>query len=272
LATQISEQSILQRLHYSTIRQYLGARRKRPAGRAPRNPNMSELRAAQWRESNHDMVSSNASKNALRSQDLQEMDSPPPTAEVFFDISDGRQEIDVRISRPDTLKRRSLGVRSLMEAAKSQGERIPVRLDPESEVDSYAAQWVLEGLELPGDAILPEGEYALEALARHCAFLWEFKCIPDSFKPIWNSTKPRSSRQSGASSSDQQSTNFTIAPPSKIPRCWRGSKSIDTCSRLLTVAVVLGLEDVLKEEILVAVWGTKMTIKTSAPLGNDIKG
>jgi hypothetical protein len=239
---------------------------------APRNPNMSELRAAQWGESNHHMESSDTSRNALTSQDRQEMDTPPPTVEVFFCISDGRKEIELRISRPDILKRRSLGLRGLMEAAKSQSERIPLRLDPESDIDSDAAEWVLESLERPGDAILPDGEGTLETLARHCAFLWEYECVPDSFKVIWNSTKPRSSRQLGASSSDQQSTSFTITSPSKIPRCWRGSKSIDTCGKLLTVAVVLGLEDLLREEIMVAVWGTKQPIKTSAPLGNDIKG
>jgi hypothetical protein len=233
---------------------------------------MSELMAAQWRESNGDMESSNVSRNALGSEDTQEIDSPLPTAEVFFYISDGRKEIDLRISRPDILKRRSLVMRSLMEAAQSQSERIPLRLDPESVIDSEAAQWVLESLERPGDGILFDGEGTLETLARHCAFLWEYECIPDPFKVIWNSTKPRSSRQSGASSSDQQSTNFTIASPSKIRRCWRGSKSVDACGKLLTVAVVLGLEDVLKEELMVAVWGTKKPINTSAPLGNDIKG
>jgi hypothetical protein len=195
----------------------------------------------------------------------QEMEASSPTTEVVFRISDGsnQSENDVRITQPDRLRRWSLGLRRLMdEGATSQ--QIPLKVDPKSGFDSAAVAWVLEKLQRQGLDVTPDPE----TLERHCAVLWKYECNPDLFKDLGDSVQPRSS--SGSPSIDQQSSIAPSASPSGGSRCWRGKKNNITCGQLITIAIVLGLQEVLEEEIKIAVWGTNKKVKVAVPLEKDI--
>lgn len=195
----------------------------------------------------------------------QEMAASFSTTEVVFRISDGsnQSENNVRITQPDRLKRESLGFRRLMdEGAISQ--QIPLKVDPKSGFDSAAVAWVLEKLQGQGLDVRPDPE----TLARHCAVLWKYECNPDSFKNLGDSMQPRSS--SGSPSIDQQSSIAPSASPSGGSWCWQGKKNIPTCGQLITIAIVLGLQEVLEEEIKVAVWGTYKEVKVAVRLEKDI--
>lgn len=149
-----------------------------------------------------------------------------------------------------------------MEEATSQ--KIPLKVDPKSGFDSAAVAWVLEKLQGQGLDVRPDPE----TLARHCAVLWEYKCNPDPFKNLGDSMQLRSS--SGRSNIDQRSN---IAPSTSLsggPRCWRGRNDNITCGRLITIAIVLRLQEVLEEEIKIAVWGTNKEVKVAVPLEKDI--
>ena len=195
----------------------------------------------------------------------QEMEASSSTTEVVFHISDGsnQSENDVRITQPDRLRRWSLGLRRLMDEG-ATSLQIPLKVDPNSGFDSAAVAWVLEKLQGQGLNVRPDPE----TLARQCAVLWKYECNPDPFKNLGDSVHPRSS--SGSPSIDQQSS---IAPSTSLSggsRCWRGKKNNITCGQLITIAIVLGLQEVLEEEIRIAVWGTNKKVKVAVPLEKDI--
>jgi hypothetical protein len=235
--------------------------------------------------------------------------APPPAtteaSEVIFRILNGPSQMvnDVRIAQPELklLRRRSLVLRKLMdEESSSQKKIIPLQLDPESHIDGGAIAWVLNDLQRQGGALRPNGECNPMVLAKHCAVLWNYHCDPDQFKHLGSSIQPRSSRPSSSPSIDQQSIiapnafpsidqqstigpnvsssidqQSTIAPnasPSGSSRCWQGKRNNLTCGQLITIAIVLGLEDILEEEIKVAVWGTNKKVEILVPFGKDIKG
>ena len=198
----------------------------------------------------------------------------------------------MRIAQPELrlFRSRSLGLRKLMdEESSSQKKTIPLQLDPKSHIDGAAIAWVLNDLQRQGSALRPNGECNPMVLAKHCAVLWNYHCDPDQFKHLGNSIQPRSSRPSSSPSIDQQSTIGPNAPPSidlqsiNAPnasssgslRCWQEKRNNEhhlTCGRLITISIVLGLEDILEEEIKVAVWGTNKEVEILVPLGKDING
>lgn len=202
------------------------------------------------------------------------MANTSPTTDVFFHISDGpgQKDNDVRIAHPDVLRRRSLKLRELMDKnSASQGKTIPLKLDPIHDIDSKAVEWVLENLQ-KGDALQPEDGCKPEVLAKHCTVLWNYECNPATFEHLGGSIQPRSSRQSTSPSIDQEGN---IAPSTSLSAdswSWRGKKCSRTCGHLITIAIVLGLQNILEEEIKVAVWGTNKKVEISVPLEKDIKG
>jgi hypothetical protein len=210
------------------------------------------------------------------------MAPPQATAEapeVIFRIpkGPGQNVNDVRIEQPELLRRRSLALRKLIDKeSASQRKIITLQLDPKSDIDSAAIEWVLNDLQREGDALQPDGGCKSKVFAKHCAVLWNYECDPDQFKRLGNRIQPRSSRPSSSPSIDQQSTTGIAlsTSPSGSSRCWQGKRNSLTCGHLITIAIVLGLEDILEEEIRVAVWGTNKKVETSVPLGKekDIKG
>jgi hypothetical protein len=203
------------------------------------------------------------------------MANPPPTADVFFRIFDGpgQKDNNVRIAQPDVLRRRSLTLRELMNNNSASQERIiQLELDPKYGIDSKAVEWVLENLQRERDAVQPEGGCKPGVLAKHCAVLWNYECNPATFKHLGGSIQPRSSRRSASPSIAQESSIAPSTSPSASSRSWRGKINSHTCGHLITIAIVLGLQNILEEEIKVAVWGTNKTVETSVPLHKDIKG
>jgi hypothetical protein len=187
---------------------------------------------------------------------------------VIFRIYDGlgRMEYDVRISSPDLLRRWSLGLRKLMDEEATH-EEILLKLDPSWGIDCAAVAWVLEHFPRQGMDVRPDPK----TLARHCAVLWKYNCIPDPFKDLGDSMQPRSSSTSSGSVTlvniDQQSTS-----PSGSLRCWQERKNRDTCRQLITIATVLGIPEILEDEIKTAVWGTSKKIEIAVPFAIDIEG
>lgn len=187
------------------------------------------------------------------------MDALPQVTEVFFHVADSsnRKEEAVRISRPDILRRRSLKLRELIdEAAAQQNQKITLVPDCEFGIDRPAVEYVLENLQ--HDAAQSGGDCQLEALARHCAVLWQYNCIPDPFATVWYHTQPQSS-QSSTPSVDQRSNGSKL----ETTRGWRRKRSIVTCGHLIIVGFVLGLRSILEDEIKVAVWGSNKDIITT---------
>jgi hypothetical protein len=204
------------------------------------------------------------------------MANPSPTADVFFHIFDGPDQKDtsndVRIAQPDVLRRRSLTLKELMDNNSASQEKIQLKLDPKYGIDSKAVEWVLENLQREGNALQPEGSCKPGVLAKHCAVLWNYKCNPATFTHLGGSIQPCSSRQSTSPSIDQEGSIAPSTSPSAGSRSWRGKRNGVICGHLITIAIVLGLQNILEEEIKVAVWGTNKTVKTLVPLHKDIKG
>jgi hypothetical protein len=195
---------------------------------------------------------------------MQEMEASSST-EVIFRISDGSNQSEnvVRTTQPDSLRRWSLGLRRLIDEG-GTSQQIPLKVDPKSGFDSAAVAWVLEKPQRQGLDISPDPE----TLARHCAVLWKYECNPDPFKNLGERMQPRSS--SGPPSIDQQSSIAPSASLSGGSRCWQGKKDNIICGQLITIAIVLGLQEVLEEEIKIAVWGTDKKVKVAVPLKRDI--
>jgi len=194
----------------------------------------------------------------------QEMEASSST-EVIFRISGGvtQNENDVRITQPDYLRQWSLELRRLMDEG-ATGKQITLKVDPDSGFDTAAVAWVLEKLQQQGFDVKPDPE----TLARHCAVLWKYKCNPDSFQNLGDSMQPQSS--SCSTSIDQQSSIASSASPSRGSRCWQGKKNNLTCGQLITIGIVLGLQEILEEEIKIAVWGTNKKVNVAVPLEKDI--
>ncbi len=197
--------------------------------------------------------------------DSQEMEAGPSTARVVFHISDGTGRKEQNVRQPDLLRRCSLGLRKLMD--KEDTNEISLELDPTSGIDCSAAAWVLNNLQRQQLDVRPDPK----TLASHCALLWKYECIPDPFKNLGESMQPRSSSAS-SSSADQQSSIAPSASPSGGSRCWGGRKNSETCRQLITIAFVLGLQEILEDEIKTAVWGTSKKMDLAVDLGFDIQG
>ncbi len=130
----------------------------------------------------------------------------------------------------------------------------------DADIDAAALIYVLENLQ-SATAESGGGPCDLESLARHCNVLWEYQCNPDSFRSLWEDAKPKSS-----SSSTSGNQRGHVEEPAEFPRCWRAKSSRRSTPVLLAnIALVLGLEEVFKEEISVAVWCSKAESKTSVP-------
>jgi hypothetical protein len=189
-------------------------------------------------------------------------------AGVLFCISDDSTAApeDVWISHPDLLRRRSLGLREIIDRNREQ-QNIPLKIEGDSTIHRDAMRWVLENLQHLQLDVSPSPEI----LARHCDVLWKYKCIPDSFKELGDSMQPRSS-SSSFSSADRHGSNGSSASPSRGSRCWQGRKNCHTCQQLITIAIVLDQQEILEYEIKTAVWGTFREIDITVLPGLDIKG
>lgn len=200
--------------------------------------------------------------------DPQGTEAGPSTAGGAFRLFDGPSKVgtDVRISQPDLLKSRSLKFKKLMEE-KRETQQIPLRIDPSPDIDAKAVEWVVENLQRQK----PKADPDPKGLARHCTVLWEYECIPDPFKGLGESMQPRSSSGS-LCSADQQSSIGPSTSPNGSSRCWQGKKKCHTCRHLITIAIVLGLQELLENEIRTAIWGTNKEMALLVPLELDIKG
>jgi hypothetical protein len=181
---------------------------------------------------------------------------------VVEDSIEGGQ--DVQISQPDLLRRQSLVLRKLIDD-KGTNQEMPLKIEKNLGIDCGAMKWVLEYL---------QGQQSARAtnpktLAIHCAILWKYECIPDSFEELGNNMQPRSS-SSSLFDGDQQSS--TSASPSRVSRCWEGRKDLEICRQLITIAIVLGWQEILEDEIKTAVWGTYQEMDITILPGVDMEG
>lgn len=188
----------------------------------------------------------------------------PSTTGASFLVSDssGKKGSNVRISQPGLLKSRSLQLGKLI-AERGEKQEIPLQVDLSTDIDCAAVEWVVKELQQQEPNIDPDWK----GLARHCAVLWKYQCIPDIFKGPENSLTLRSS--SGSMSSADQQSSGTL---SKAPRNWHRGKKCHNCRQSITIAIVLGLREILEDEIKTAVWGTNREIDIIVPLSLDIKG
>ena len=200
--------------------------------------------------------------------DPQGAEAGPSTAGAVFRISDGSGKTGsgVRIYQPGLLSSRSLGFRKLIDE-KGVKREIPLQVDLSTDVDCAAVEWVVEELQKQK----PDVDRDPKGLARHCAVLWKYQCIPDLIKSQENNIKPQSNSGS-MSSADQQSSITPSSTSSRAPRYWQGRKKHQTCRQLITIAIVRGLRKLLEDEIKTAVWGTNKEMDIIIPLGLDIKG
>ena len=199
------------------------------------------------------------------SNDSQIMEAGPSTTIVVFQISHGAIRREQNVRHPDRLRRCSLGLRRLMDNQVTNVKLL--KLDSTSCIDCTAAAWVLENLQRQQLDVRPDPK----TLATHCALLWKYQCIPDPFKNLGESMYPRSSSAS-LTNGDHHSSMAPSTSPSRSSRCWRGKKNSETCSQLITIAFVLGLQEILEDEIRTAVWGTSKKMNFAVDLGFDING
>jgi hypothetical protein len=199
------------------------------------------------------------------SNDSQIMEAGPSTTIVVFQISHGAIRREQNVRHPDRLRRCSLGLRRMMDDQVTNEKLL--ELDSTSCIDCAAAAWVLDNLQRQQLDVRPDPR----TLATHCAMLWKYECIPDPFKDLGESMHPRSSSAS-LTNGDHQSSMAPSTSPSRSSRCWRGKKNSETCSQLITIAFVLGLQEILEDEIRTAVWGTSKKMKFAVDLGFDIDG
>jgi hypothetical protein len=199
--------------------------------------------------------------------DSQETEAGPSNVGVVFRISgrisDGpaQGEREVRILRPDFVKRWSVRLRELMDG-NGPNQEILIKLDPDSDVDCASVAFVLEHYQRRKD-VKPDPK----TLARNCAVLWKYECIPDSFKDLGESMQPRSTSGSLSSTDPQSSTApSALNSPNGSWRCWQRRRN-NTCRELIIIAIVLGLEKMLENEIETAVWGTSKKMDIAALLG-----
>lgn len=193
------------------------------------------------------------------------MEAGPSRPTVVFQISHGAIRREQNVRHPERLRRCSLGLRRLMD--NQFPNEILLELDSTSCIDCTAAAWVLDNLQRQQLDVRPDPK----TLATHCELLWKYECIPDPFKNLGESMHPRSSSAS-LTNSDNQSSMAPSTSPSRSSRCWGGKKNSQTCSQLLTIAFVLGLQDILEEEIRTAVWGTSKKMSFATDFGFDIEG
>jgi len=190
--------------------------------------------------------------------------------QVVFGIDDGTKVTPKPILNPALLRSRSLGFKELMDG-ETTNELVELKLGTSSSIDRVAVTEVLDLLQRE-EVTLEDGNCKLEPLARQCAALWKYRCNPQPFKVLAYRTVPKSSVLSNSPSIDEQSGSSTSGSLGGRPRCWRERRSSRSCGQLITVALVLGHEELLGDEIQVAVWGTQRTVETWVPLEKDIEG
>jgi hypothetical protein len=205
--------------------------------------------------------------NPAMSNDSQIMEAGPSIPIVVFQISHGAIRREQIVRHPDRLRRCSLGLRRLMDNQVTN--EILLELDSTSCIDCTAAAWVLDNLQRQQLDVRPDPK----TLATHCALLWEYQCIPDPFKNVGECVHPRSSSASSTSDDHQSSiASSTSTSSSRSSRCWGEKKNSETCSQLITIAFVLGLPEIVEDEIRTAVWGTSKKMNFAVDLGFDING
>lgn len=200
--------------------------------------------------------------------------------QIFFRISDisAREVYDVEVPQPDRIRRWSLKFRNLMDEGVSW-HGMPLKISETSGFDATAVACVLEYLQR-GDFGSPDDvELDPQNLARLCSVLWTYKCAPDMFRYLGKQMQPKSSRHpwdlpSNESSGEQRSIDPSSGPSAMGLRDRRTHPKYNcsTSGHLITVALVLRLQDILEEELKVAVWSTNGEVETLINLDIDIQG
>lgn len=163
----------------------------------------------------------------------------------------------VTLLRPqiDTICSRSIELNNLIDRDKETG---CTTLEPDlsAGIDHDALSSLINHLHKPAPQAV--GPIAYSDLSRSCNALWKYKCNPDTFK--------------GLASEMEKSWNIKHSQRKGTGKCWRlPIKDID-CNEsvyIVNIACVLGLDDILREELKIAIWKSTADLKTSVePLQN----
>jgi hypothetical protein len=158
------------------------------------------------------------------------------------------------------------------ERIRSRGncEGIPLEIDDAADIDAEVLKYIVTNLPLkPG---IDPGPIRLADLSKHCNAWWKYKWVPESAKPLWEHLD-----RSGI-----ETQNLHGASPT---RCWQQQtpqKSQESSLYLTNIAIVLGLDDSLRDEmdrqlhlqVQHIVWNSKLDaqLKTSVDLLKKLEG
>jgi hypothetical protein len=197
-----------------------------------------------------------------------------PSRARAFRVSDGSgkkgTDVEVRIREPSLLRARSVGLKRLMDEQPTTSE-IPLNIEGSVDIDCAAVVWVVENLQKQNPDENPDPKGLAKGLARHCAVLWKYECLPDPFRGLAENMQPKSNSGS-ISSADLQSSIALNGSTNGASRCWQGKRKGHTCRDLITLAIVLRFPEILEEEIKTAVWGTERKMDIIVPLEFNIRG
>jgi hypothetical protein len=99
------------------------------------------------------------------------------------------------------------------------------------------------------------GPVTSSALSRSCNALWRYKCNPDTFRGLATELK--------------NSWNIKHGERNGTGRCWRLPISDIDCDEsvyIVNIACVLGFDDILREELKIAIWKSTADLRTSVEL------
>jgi hypothetical protein len=171
--------------------------------------------------------------------------------------------------RIDQIQRHSVIVK---ERIKCHGkcEGIPLEIDDTVDIDAGVVKYLVA--DLPFKSGIDPGKIELLDLSKFCNAWWKYKWIPESPKILWDRL-------------DRTGIEISSPHPASARRCWQRqtpNKWQQSSPYLVNIAIVLGLDDSLREQmdrelrlqIQSIVWNSNLDahLKTSVDFLHTIEG
>jgi hypothetical protein len=152
----------------------------------------------------------------------------------------------------DTICSRSIELKDLIVNDRATG-CTTLQLDESADIDHDSLSSLITNLHRP--VLETTGLISVLDLSRLCNALWRYKCNPDTFK--------------GLASELKDSWNIKQGEREEIVKCWRLPIKDTDCNESVyksNIAWVLGFDNILREELKIAIWKSTADLRTSVKL------
>jgi len=138
--------------------------------------------------------------------------------------------------RIDQIRQHSVIVNEWIECH-GKCEGIPLEIDDTVDIDAGVVKYLVK--DLPFKSGINPGKIELVDLSKFCNAWWKYKWIPESPKILWDRL-------------DRTGTEISSPHPASARRCWQRqtpNKPLQSSPYLVNIAIVLGLDDSLREQM-----------------------